>query len=290
MERLKESQLIINPDGSIYHLKLKAENIADTIILVGDPGRVPTVSKYFDRIDFRMENREMITHTGEYKGKKLTVISTGIGPDNIDIVINELDALANIDLNTRQINEKHKSINLIRIGTSGAIQEDIPVDSFAVASYGLGLEGVAHFYQETEAVIEQEMTEAFNQHARWPEELAKPYIIKCSSQLEEKLGKDMISGITTTAPGFYGPQGRTLRLQLKHSDLNEKIKNFSYRGLRPINFEMETSALYALGKSLGHKVLTMCAIVANRASEQYSKNPAKPIDELVATVLDRLVK
>lgn len=290
MERLKESQLIINPDGSIYHLKLKAENIADTIILVGDPGRVPTVSKYFDRIDFRMENREMITHTGEYKGKKLTVISTGIGPDNIDIVINELDALANIDLNTRQINEKHKSLNLIRIGTSGAIQEDIPVDSFAVASYGLGLEGVAHFYQETEAVIEQEMTEAFNRHARWPEELAKPYIIKCSSQLEEKLGKDMISGITTTAPGFYGPQGRTLRLQLKHSDLNEKIKNFSYRGLRPINFEMETSALYALGKSLGHKVLTMCAIVANRASEQYSKNPAKPIDELVATVLDRLVK
>lgn len=288
MEYLKESQLILNPDNSIYHLKLQAQNIADTIILVGDPGRVPTVSKYFDNIEFRMENREMITHTGTYKGKKLSVISTGIGPDNIDIVLNELDALANIDLKERRIKKEHKSLNLIRIGTSGSVQEDIPVDSFAVASYGLGLEGLAYFYDKSAEVIEKEMTEAFLKHADWPAGLSQPYIIRSTRELEEKIAADMINGITVTAPGFYGPQGRTLRLKLKHPDLNERIKNFSYNGIRAINFEMETSALYTLGKSLGHNVLTVCAIVANRAREEYSSNPAKAIDELIAKVLDRL--
>lgn len=281
--------MIINPDGTIYHLKLKPENIADTILLVGDPGRVSSVSSHFDSIEYTGQNREIITHTGIYKRKRITVISTGMGPDNIDIVINELDALANVDLDNRVPRSEHTALNLIRIGTSGTIQHDIPIDTFGVASYGLGMDGLAHFYKTGDGVIDEELSREFIVQTNWPADLPGPYIVKADPGLEEKLGKGMIAGITVTAPGFYGPQGRMLRIGLKYPDLNERIAGFRHNGLRVINFEMETSALYSLGKTLGHNVLTVCAIIANRAYEKYSKNPEKPVEDLIGLVLQRLV-
>ncbi len=286
MRKLQESELILNPDGSLYHIHLRPEHLAGKIILVGDPQRVPMVSSFFDKIDFRCANREIVTHTGSLNKVRLTVMSTGMGPDNIDIVMNELDALVNIDLSTRTVKAKHTSLDIVRMGTSGALQADIPVDSFAMASYGLGLDGLIHFYHHPR-VVENRMTKVFMRKTRWPKSLPAPYIIKGSERLSSELGEGMFQGITATAPGFYGPQGRELRLSAAYPGLNDRISTFRYRGERVINFEMETSALYALGKMMGHNTLTLCAVIANRMKETYSRKPKETVKELTRTLLER---
>ncbi len=288
MTKIKESELIISPDGSIYHLKLHPEDIAEDIIVVGDPGRVPEISAYFDKIEFKVMNRELCTHTGYYNGKRISVLSTGMGTDNIDIVINELDALVNIDLQKRELKKEHTSLNIIRLGTSGALQEDLPVDSFMMSEYGLGLDGMLHFYEKSKEVCDKDIANAFINHTNWSENLPKPYVVRGSDILMQKLGKGFSTGITATAPGFYGPQGRQLRLQLAYPDINEKIETFQYNGHRINNLEMETSALYGLGAMLGHQTLTICVLIANRVSKQFSTDYKKPVKKLVETILDRI--
>jgi uridine phosphorylase len=286
--QIAPSELILNPDGSIYHLKLKPEHIAQNVILVGDPGRVELISAKFDNIEYKIQNREFITHTGFYKGKRITVISTGIGTDNIDIVLNELDAVVNLDLEKRIVKEKHNQLNIIRIGTSGALQKDIPVDSFVVSTYGLGLDGLLPFYKGLSAINEKELVDEFILQTKWNTEFNRPYIVKGSEELIQKIAFDFHKGITATANGFYGPQGRKLRLELQQNNLNELLNKFTYKNHRITNFEMETSALYGLGKLLGHKTCTVCAIVANRMVQQYSKDYKSAVDKLINIVLERL--
>tara|TARA_B110000240_G_scaffold121347_1_gene135594 strand:+ start:1789 stop:2652 length:864 start_codon:yes stop_codon:yes gene_type:complete len=286
MNIIAETELILTPENKIYHLNLNKDEIADTIILVGDPERVTIISNKFDSIEHKTQNREFITHTGTLNGKRISAISTGIGTDNIDIVVNELDALVNIDFKTRTINKKKKILNLIRLGTSGALQKDIEVDSFLVSFFGLGFDNIAHFYQ-TEEIIEHEMSNKYKQHASWPENLSHPYAVKASDNLLS-LFPDIKTGITATAPGFYGPQGRTLRLNPLITNLHEKMESFNFKENRITNFEMETSALYFLGQSLGHNTLTMCAIIANRFTKEYSKNYKKTVEEMIILVLKRI--
>lgn len=280
--------MILNPDGSIYHLKLRPEQLADTIIVVGDQGRVAQVSGYFSRIDHKVQNREFLTHTGVYNGRRVTAMSTGIGTDNIDIVVNELDALVNIDLEKRQAKEKHTSLKIVRLGTSGALQPDIPVDTFVASAYGLGFDGLLNFYRFEDGILEHKLSDAFMAHTSWDPKLAYPYIVAASGSLLQSLAGDLVSGITATANGFYGPQGRELRIPLAFPELNERIADFRSEGLRITNFEMETSALYALGKILGHQCLTICAIIANRVRKEYSSDYKNTIDQLIKQTLDRL--
>jgi uridine phosphorylase len=286
--QIAPSELILNPDGSIYHLKLKPEHIAQNIIVVGDPGRVELISAKFDNIENKIQNREFITHTGFYKGKRITVIATGIGTDNIDIVLNELDAAVNIDLEKRIVKEKHTQLNIVRIGTSGALQKDIPVDSFVASTYGLGFDGLLPFYKGLAAINEKELIDEFILQTNWNTEFNRPYMVKGSDELIQKIAFDFHQGITATANGFYGPQGRKLRLELQQKDLNELLNKFTYKNHRITNFEMETSALYGLGKLLGHKTCTVCAIVANRMAQQYSKDYKSAVDKLINIVLERL--
>ena len=286
MHIIAETELILTPENKIYHLNLSKEEIANDIILVGDPDRVSVISNKFESIEHKIQNREFVTHTGILNGKRISVIATGIGPDNIDIVVNELDALVNIDFKTRTINKKKKTLNLIRLGTSGGLQKDIEVDSFLASSFGLGLDNIAHFY-ESEEIIEQEMSSKYKQHANWPENLSNPYIVKASDNLLS-LFPDVKKGITATAPGFYGPQGRTLRLNPYITNLHEKMESFNYKENRITNFEMETSALYYLGKSLGHNTLTICAIIANRLTKEYSKDYKKTVEKMIDLVLKRI--
>lgn len=289
MSRIKESELIINPDGTIYHLNIKPGNIAENVILVGDPGRVPKISKYFSKVFLKSANREIVTHTGEFKGKMLTVMSTGMGTDNIDIVMNELDALVNIDFKTRMIKENLTQLNILRLGTSGAIQPDIPVNSIAVSSHGIGLDGLLKYYNSN-GVTENDLSEEFIRQVEWHHDLPYPYVVACSGKLLEKMGAGLNVGMTATAPGFYGPQGRVLRISLNHPDLMENMRTFSFQDKRIINFEMETSALYGLGKLLGHNTLTMCAVIANRALNTYSENHHQVIEDLIQLVLERMTK
>lgn len=288
MNRIAESELILNPDGSIYHLKLKPENIADDIIVVGDPGRVPTISAYFDKIEFKQSNREIVTHTGFIGKKRLTVLSTGMGTDNLDIVINELDAIVNIDLEKRIPKLEHKALNIIRLGTSGAMQEDIPVGTYVMSSHGIGLDGLLRFYAAGNEVEDTELTHAFLTETNWPADLPKAYIVSGSASLMEKMKKGYVSGMTATAPGFFGPQGRVLRLPLAYPDLNDRISAFSYQGLRITNFEMETSALYGLSKALGHNAMTVCAIIANRLRKEYAKDYKPSVTALIEDLLEKL--
>jgi uridine phosphorylase len=287
MERLKESELIINPDGTIYHLNLRPGDIADNIILVGDPGRVSKISKYFDKVLLKSQNREIVAHTGELNGKILTVMSSGMGTDNIDIVMNELDALVNIDFESRQIKDKLTSLNIVRLGTSGAIQTDIPIDSFAVSSHGIGFDGMLRFYASGH-ITDSRMSEEFIRQVTWHEDLPYPYIAACSDELYQKIGLGLPTGMTATAPGFYGPQGRVLRIPLHYPDLMDNMQHFKFDGKRIINFEMETSALYGLGKLLGHNTLTVCAVIANRALNTYSKDHHQVIEDLIKLVLERM--
>lgn len=288
--KIRESELIVNGDGSIYHLHLTPEELADNVILVGDPGRVPVVSKHFDTIEVKRQNREIHSHTGTYRGKRFTVLSTGMGPDNIDIVINELDALKNIDLKTREIKDKKTSMNIVRIGTSGSLQQDIPVDSFVVARTAIGFDGVLHFYR-SESVRRTDVEDAFIAQSGWNPLAARPYVVDGSRELFEKLhGPDTVEGFTATAVGFYGPQGRALRLTLANPEANEMLEKFSYKGLRLTNYEMETSAIYGLSALLGHRACSTNCIVAARTAGVFSQNPYESVERLIRYVLDRLAE
>lgn len=285
---IKSSELILNPDGSLYHLNLQPEHIAHDIIFVGDQNRVEKITQFFDSIEFSIQKREFKTQTGLFKGKRITVMSTGIGPDNIDIVMNELDALVNIDLKTRTPKENLTSLNIIRIGTSGSLQADIPVDSFVMGKFGLGLDNMLRSYLIDE-ITEVEMEDAFIKHTNWDLRKGRPYIIPCSEKLEKRMESNRIfKGITGTAGGFYGPQGRVLRLNIQDENLNSKMDSFNYNGTRMTNLEMETSAIYGLGKLLGHNCLSLNAIIANRASGTFSDDPNKAIDELIDYALEKL--
>ncbi len=288
---IKESELILNRDGSIYHLNLRPEQVADTIILVGDPNRVPRVSAYFDTIEFSTQKREFCTHTGTYKGKRLTALSTGLGPDNIDIVINELDALFNIDLHTRKPKEQLTSLNIVRFGTSGSLQADRPVDSFVLSSHSLGMDNMLHAYKDAPNVREIAMEEAFMAHTQWNTDKGRPYIVGCGEILKQQLLTDKVfEGITGTAPGFYGPQGRMLRLPMQDPTLNDKLHSFNYKGYRMTNLEMETSAIYGLSKLIGHQAVSLNAIIANRAAGTFTKDTKKVVENLIVYGLEQLAK
>lgn len=285
---IKASELIINPDGSIYHLNLKPQDIANTIILVGDQDRVHLVSKHFDAITFETQKREFKTHTGVLNGKKLSVISTGIGSDNIDIVLNELDALVNIDFETRTIKPKLNSLDIIRIGTSGALQPNIPIDSFLISSHAMDINGMLHFYQ-TENISNPEIEKAFISYTNWGENKARPIIVKGSETLMSKFeSPKTYKGLTATANGFYGPQGRVLRLPVSDFNLNKNMDGFNFEGVTITNLEMETSGIYGLSKLLGHKAVSLNAIIANRANGTFSKNPLQTIENLIRYTLERL--
>ena len=283
------SELILNPDGSVYHLNLKPGQIANEIIFVGDQNRVEKITKHFDSIEFSTQKREFKTQTGTYKGKRITVMSTGIGPDNIDIVMNELDALVNVDLVTRTVKKELTSLNIVRIGTSGSLQADIPCDSFVMSQYGLGLDNMLRSYL-IEEISEIEMEDAFIAHSNWDMKKGRPYVIAGSKILEKQLESDKIfKGFTGTAGGFYGPQGRVVRLGIQDPELNNKMDSFNYKGIKMTNLEMETGAIYGLGKLLGHQCLSLNAIIANRASGTFSEDPYKAVDELIEYTLNKLV-
>ena len=287
---IQASELILNPDGSVYHLNLKPEHIAHDIIFVGDQNRVEKISSQFDTIEFSFQKREFKTHTGTLNGKRITVISTGIGPDNIDIVMNELDALVNIDLKTRQPKTTLTSLNIVRIGTSGSLLADIPVDSFVMSKYGLGLDNMLRSYLVDE-ISNSNMEESFINHTNWDCRKGRPYVISCSDKLEQLIESDKIHrGITATAGGFYGPQGRVLRLGIQDKNLNSKMDNFLFEGNRITNLEMETAAIYGLSKLMGHNALSLNAIIANRATGTFSEDPYKAVDELIKYTLDKLTK
>jgi uridine phosphorylase len=286
--KLKDSELILNDDGSIYHLNLKPENISNDLIFVGDPDRVDKVTQHFDTIEFSTHKREFKTTTGTYKNKRISVISTGIGADNIDIILNELDALVNINLQTRTIKKNHTSLNIIRIGTSGSLQKDIPLDSFLLSTYAIDINGMLRSYI-TETISHPIIENAFVEHTNWDEKKCFPLVISNSKSLEDRISSEIIyKGMTATAGGFYGPQGRVIRLPIKDSNLNNKIDSFNFNGKRVTNLEMETSAIYGLSKLLGHHACSMNAIIANRANGTFSKNPDKVIANLINYTLDKM--
>ena len=284
------SELILNPDGSVYHINLKPGQIANDIIFVGDQNRVEKITKHFDSIEFTTQKREFKTQTGTYKGKRITVMSSGIGPDNIDIVMNELDALVNVDLETRTVKKELTSLNIVRIGTSGSLQADIPCDSFVMSQYGLGLDNMLRSYLIDE-ISETEMEEAFIAQTNWDMRKGRPYVIAGSKTLEKRLESDKIfKGFTGTAGGFYGPQGRVVRLGIQDPELNSKMDSFNFNGTRMTNLEMETGAIYGLGKLLGHNCLSLNAIIANRATGTFSEDPYKAVDELIVYALNKLAE
>tara|TARA_Y100000385_G_scaffold251419_1_gene274135 strand:- start:508 stop:1398 length:891 start_codon:yes stop_codon:yes gene_type:complete len=285
---IPSTELIITEEGRIYHLDLKPDEIGQTILLVGDQERVPTISKYFDRIEFKRSKREFVTHTGLINNKRVSVISTGIGCDNIDIVINELDALVNINFEKKSIKRKHTSLEIIRIGTCGALQNEIPVDTFVLSSFGLGFDGLLSFYKPVFEQEEKALQKAFLQQTPWPNDANIPYFVKGSELLANKIGEGMFNGITATANGFYGPQGRTLRLNTRVPDMNEFLKRFEYKNHKILNFEMETSALYGLSALLGHHSCTVCAVIGNRFTNTFSEDYKQTVAKLVQKVLKRI--
>jgi len=288
MSRIAESELIINDRGAVYHLNCRPEEIAKTIITVGDPDRVKEVSKHFDKIEYQHNHREFVTHTGFIGKKRISCVSTGIGPDNIDIVLNELDALVNIDFETRLIKEKLTCLNIIRFGTSGSLQKDIPVDSFVASTHGLGLDNLMHFYRNENNEEEKQLIHAFSTHTQLSTGKISPYIYMASPALLKHFTENYYQGITVTCPGFYGPQGRILRLGLGNPNLIDNLTNFRFGNNRITNFEMETSAIYGLGKSLGHHCLSLSAIVANRISKEFSKDGGLAVENLIKRSLNIL--
>lgn len=281
------SELPLNADGSVYHLRLQPEQLADRIILVGDPGRVPDVSRCFDEVEVEVRNRELVTHTGWLNGKRISVISTGMGADNIDIVVTELDALANVDLQKRVPKPTHKTLEMVRIGTSGSLRHEYPVDGFCAATHGLGLDGLLNYYAVDESVFDRDLERAIRAHVRWPERLATPYVVACSDDLLQRIGHDMLQGVTATAPGFFGPQGRVVRLPNTVPMQNDRLATFDDGVHRIANLEMETAALYGLGRSLGHKTLTVCLLIANRADKTFNEDYHPGMKKLIDTVLQR---
>ena len=284
MNRIAASELIINDRGAVYHVNCRPEEIADTIITVGDPDRVKEVSKHFDRVECKNNHREFVTHTCFIGSKRISVVSTGIGPDNIDIVLNELDALVNIDFETRTIKENLTQLNIIRVGTSGSLQEEIPVDSFVVSTHGLGLDNLMNFYRHSNNDEELQIKQSFVTHTQI-DAVTQPYIFGASPALLKEFVKDFHHGITVTCPGFYGPQGRVLRLGLAQPNLIDSLTSFGFGNHRISNFEMETSAIYGLGKTLGHHCLSLSAIVANRISKEFSKDGNAAVENLIVKAL-----
>ena len=283
------SELIINADGSVFHLHLTPEQLTDRIILVGDPGRVDMVASFFDEITFEVSSREFHTIGGVFKGKPIMCLSHGIGPDNIDIVINELDALANIDFETREVKEQHRQLTMVRIGTSGALQPELKVGTPVIATKAIGFDGVLNYYDGRNDVADLEFEHAFCEHVGWNPLWAKPYVVDADQSLVEQIGgDDMVRGNTISAVGFYGPQGRELRLPLANPDLNSRIESFRHNGLKVTNYEMESAPLQGLGRLLGHRAMTVCTIIANRMNHEATPNYKTAIRDLVATVLDRI--
>ncbi len=287
MSQFPETELILSSEKRVYHINLRAEDIADDVIVVGDQNRVAQISSYFSKIDFKTEHREFVTHTGTFNGKRITVLSTGIGTDNIDIVLNELDAAVNINLEKRELNPVHRKLNIIRLGTSGALQGDIPVNGLVASSHGIGLDGLLNFYEGWKAINEDAISEAFIKHTNWQKNLPYPYCVAASQALLNKF-KDVHVGITATAPGFYGPQGRQIRLKASAPNLNELLTAFKLNDLRITNFEMETSALYGLGKLLDHNCLTICVIIANRVRKEFTSDYKKSVEILIENCLNKL--
>lgn len=281
-----KTDLVLNDDGSLYHIHLKNEHIADTVLLVGDQNRVAQISRHFDEIEYRISNREFITHTGFYKGKRITAISTGIGTDNVDIVMNELFAATNISPKTRCLNRQSRKLQIIRIGTSGALQPDFLPGSFVAAAYGLGLDGLLHYYNLDFNKMETDLAVAFSSQTKWPEKLAKPYFCSVSHHMKAKIANDMQMGITVSGTGFYGPQGRNLTSG-KTVDVQGKLAAFRLNSLRVTNFDMETSASYGLGKVFGFECITVNLIIANRASGHFLEQHQTAMDQLIKTVLER---
>lgn len=283
------SELIINADGSVFHLHLTPEQLTDRIILVGDPGRVDMVASFFDEITFEVSSREFHTIGGVFKGKPIMCLSHGIGPDNIDIVINELDALANVDFETREVKEQHRQLTMVRIGTSGALQPELKVGTPVIATKAIGFDGVLNYYAGRNDVADLEFEHAFCEHVGWNPLWAKPYVVDADQSLVEQIGRDdMVRGNTISAVGFYGPQGRELRLPLANPDLNSRIESFRHNGLKVTNYEMESAPLQGLGRLLGHRAMTVCTIIANRMNHEATPNYKTAIRDLVATVLDRI--
>ena len=286
---IEESELIIRDDGSVFHLNMKPSRLADRVILVGDPGRVELIASRFDSIDSRTSNREFVSATGSYQGKRITVLSTGIGTDNIDIVINELDALVNIDLATRTVNDTLRSLTIVRIGTCGGMQEDVPLGSFVASEYSIGIDGVLNFYAGRDAVSDLDMERAFVTATDWNPQKAAPYVVKADDELTDRIvADDMIRGITVSANGFYAPQGRVVRLQLDDPDVNSKIRAFRYGDLKVCNYEMEGSLIAGLSRMMGHKALTVCCVIANRFAKEANVNYKGGIECLIDKVLHRI--
>lgn len=286
MNVIPASELIINERGAIYHVNCRPEEIAHTIITVGDPDRVKEVSKHFDSIEFKNKHREFVTHTGYIGNKRLSVTSTGIGPDNIDIVLNELDALVNIDFETRTIKEKLTALNIIRVGTAGSLQAAIPIDSYVASTHGLGLDNLMNFYQHSSNEEEKQLLHSFNTHSHLHQGITSPYITGAGVSLLKEFVNGFHQGITVTCPGFYGPQGRVLRMGLTQPQLIDRLTSFNFGQHRISNFEMETSAIYGMGKVLGHHCLSLSAIVANRISKEFSKDGAKAVEGLIEKTLE----
>jgi uridine phosphorylase len=285
MERISPSELVLNPDNTVYHLGLSPEQISDTIITVGDPERVSKITRHFSRIEHKINKREFVTHTGYYKGKRLTVMSTGMGTDNIEIVMMELDALVNVDLSLRVVKKEHKSLNIVRLGTSGSLQADIPVGSQLVSDYAIGMDTLMFFYNLNNTQEEADFSTALHDTGELP---FKPYVVRGSQTLLEKVGYDMIRGNTLTSPGFYAPQGRQVRATLRLPNMVEALSRFRFLDKRLTNFEMETSGYYAMGKILGHEVLSINAILANRINNEFSSTPDEVVEQLIGKVLDRV--
>lgn len=284
-----ESELIINGDGSIFHLHVKPEQLADKVILVGDPGRVSLVASHFDSKECDIESREFHTITGTYHGKRISVVSTGIGCDNIDIVLNELDALANIDFKTRTEKEQQHQLTLVRIGTCGGLQEYTPVGTFIASEKSIGFDGLLNFYSGRNDVCDLPFEEAFKQHMQWNPQLCAPYVIDADKETLERIaGDEMVRGVTIACGGFFGPQGRELRIPLADPKQNEKVESFEYNGHRITNFEMESSALAGLARLMGHKAVTCCMVIANRRAKNVNANYKNSIDELIKLVLERI--
>jgi len=286
---IEASELIITDSGKIYHLNLAPSDLAQTVITVGDPDRVAMVSKYFDSVEIRANHREFVTHTGFYKGHRISVVSTGIGPDNIDIVLNELDALVNIDFASRQIKNKKTALEIIRIGTAGGLIPGVPVDSFVISQKAIGLDNMIHYYAHSESFSSNEYIDAFTNHMNWNPLNSRPYIVEADPDLFHRLASEKtIQGTTVTNVGFYGPQGRKLQLELHDESWNSRLENFEFNGEKITNLEMETAAIYGLSKLLGHKAVSMNAIVANRALGEFSRDSQTTIDSLIRYTLDKI--
>lgn len=289
MSGIKASELVLAPNGSLYHINMTGEVLADDVFLVGDPDRVDMFKSLFDSVEYESRNRELHALTGRYRGHRFTALSTGMGCDNIDIVVTELDAAANVDLKARAPKPEHRALNMIRIGTSGSLHSEVPVGSLVASAYAVGLDGLLNYYEHSDEQLEEAMTQAFVRHMQFSDRFARPYCARSGRRLLDRVAFDMVKGITATAPGFYAPQGRHIRIAPAIADLNERLATFEWEGLKITNLEMETSAIYGLSNLMGHHALTVCLIIANRADGTFLNDYHAPMREAIVKIMDRLV-